>query len=120
VWDGRTRWGTRAVDRRYAVRVEATTPLGTRVLSSRVRLDTTRPAVRISRAVAARRTSVTVVLGEAALLKVRFGTSTVVSLDATAGKHTISRAGVFRYVRAIALDAAENRAATARVRVRRR
>jgi flagellar hook assembly protein FlgD len=119
VWDGRTRWGTRAVDRRYTVRVEATTPLGTRVLSSRVRLDSTPPAVRISRAVASRRTSVTVVLGEAALLKVRFGASTVVWLDAAAGTHTISRAGVFRYVRAIAWDGAENRAAAPRIRVRR-
>jgi hypothetical protein len=54
------------------------------------------------------------------LLKVRFGTSTVATLDATAGTYTLSRAGVFRFVRAIAWDAAENRAATARVRVRRR
>jgi flagellar hook assembly protein FlgD len=119
VWDGRTRRGTRAVDRRYVVRVEATTPLGTRVLSRRIRLDTTPPAVRISRAVAGRRTRVTVMLGARASLKVRFGTSAVVSLDAAAGTHTISRAGVFRYVRAIAWDAAENRAATARVRVTR-
>jgi flagellar hook assembly protein FlgD len=120
VWDGWTRWGTRAAQRRYTVRVEATTYLGTRVLSRRVRLDTTPPAVRIARAVAGRRTRVTVVLGEAALLKVRFGTSTVATLDATAGTYTLSRAGVFRFVRAIAWDAAENRAATARVRVRRR
>jgi flagellar hook assembly protein FlgD len=120
VWDGWTRWGTRAAQRRYTVRVEATTSLGTRVLSRRVRLDTTPPAVRIARAVAGRRTRVTVVLGEAALLKVRFGTSTVATLDATAGTYTLSRAGVFRFVRAIAWDAAENRAATARVRVRRR
>jgi flagellar hook assembly protein FlgD len=120
VWDGRTRRGIRAVDRRYTVRVEATTSLGTRVLSRRVRLDKTPPAVRISRAVAGRRTRVTVVLGGAALLNVRFGASTVVSLAAAAGTHTISRAGVFRYVRAIAWDRAENRAATPRVRVTRR
>jgi hypothetical protein len=90
------------------------------VLSSRVKLDTTPPAVGIARAVAGQRTSVTVVLGEAALLKVRFGTSIAVSLSATAGTHTLSRAGVFRFVRALAWDAAENRAATPRVRVRRR
>jgi flagellar hook assembly protein FlgD len=120
VWDGRTRSGTRAVDRRYTVRVEATTSLGTRVLSRTVRLDTTPPGLRIATAVADRRTRVTVVLGEAALLNVRFGSSTVASLQATAGTHTISRAGVFRYVRAIAWDAAENRAATPRVRVTRR
>jgi flagellar hook assembly protein FlgD len=119
-WDGRTGSGTRASQRRYTVRVEATTSLGTRVLSSRVKLDTTPPSVRIARAVAGRRTSVTVVLGEAALLKVRFGTSIAVSLSATAGTHTLSRAGVFRFVRALAWDAAENRAATPRVRVRRR
>jgi flagellar hook assembly protein FlgD len=120
VWDGRTRWGTRAVDRRYTARVEATTFLGTRVLSGRVRLDTTPPGLRISRVFAGRRTSVTVVLGEAALLRVRFGASSVVSLGAAAGTHTISRAGGFRYVRATARDAAENRAATPRIRVRRR
>jgi len=119
-WDGRTGSGIRASQRRYTVRVEATTSLGTRVLSSRVRLDTTPPGVRIARAVAGRRTSVTVVLGEAALLEVRFGYSTVISLDATAGTHTLSRAGVFRFVRALAWDAAENRAATPRVRVRQR
>jgi flagellar hook assembly protein FlgD len=119
-WDGRTGSGTRASQRRYTVRVEATTSLGTRVLSSRVRLDTTPPAVRIARAVAGRRTSVTVVLGEAALLKVRFGSSTPVSLAASAGTHTLSRAGVFGFVRALAWDAAENRAVTPRVRVRRR
>jgi flagellar hook assembly protein FlgD len=117
-WDGRTGSGTRASQRRYTVRVEATTSLGTRVLSRRVRLDTTPPGVRIAKAVAGRRTYVTVVLGEAASLRVRFGSSTVASLHAIAGTHTLSRAGVFRYVRAIAWDAAENRAATARVRVR--
>ncbi len=118
VWDGRTGSGTRASQRRYTVRVEATTSLGTRVLSSRVRLDTTPPSVSIARAVAGRwTTSVTVVLGEAALLKVRFGSSTAVSLAAAAGTHTVSRAGAFRFVRAIAWDAAENRAATPWVRV---
>jgi flagellar hook assembly protein FlgD len=120
VWDGRTRSGTRAVDRRYTVRAEATTSLGTRVLSRTVRLDTSPPGLRIARAVAGRRTRVTVVLGEAALLNVRFGSSTLVSLDATAGTHTISRRGVFRYVRAVAWDRAENRAVTRRVRVTRR
>jgi hypothetical protein len=120
VWDGRTGSGTVAAERRYTVRVEATTSLGTRVLSRRVRLDTTPPGVRIARAVAGRRTYVTVVLGEAALLRVRFGSSTAATLDVTAGTHTFSRAGVFRYVRAIAWDGAENRAATRRVRVRSR
>jgi flagellar hook assembly protein FlgD len=119
-WDGRTGSGTRASQRRYTVRVEATTSLGTRVLSHRVRLDRTPPVVRIVRAVAGRRTRVTVVLGEAALLRMRFGSSTAVLLAATAGTHTLSRVGVFRFVRAIAWDAAENRAATPWLRVRRR
>ena len=119
-WDGRTGSGTQASQRRYTVWAEATTSLGTRVLSRGVRLDTTPPDVRIARAVAGRRTRVTVVLGEAALLRVRFGSSTVISLDAAAGTHTLSRAGVFRFVRALAWDRAENRAATLRVRVRRR
>jgi hypothetical protein len=117
-WDGRTESGARVSQRRYTVRVEATTSLGTRVLSSRVKLDTTPPSVRIARAVAGRRTSVTIVLGEAALLKVRFGSSTTVEVAATAGTYTLSRAGVFRFVRVLAWDAAENRAATPRVRVR--
>jgi len=119
-WDGRTGSGTRASQRRYTVRVEATTSLGTRVLSRGVRLDSTPPALRVARAVAGRRTSVTVVLGEAALLKVRFGSSIVALVAATAGTHTLSRVGVFRFVRAIAWDAAENRATTAWARVRRR
>jgi flagellar hook assembly protein FlgD len=119
-WDGRDRSGIRASDGRHTVRVEATTSLGTRVLSRRVRLDTVPPGVRILRAVAGRRTSVTVALDETALLRVRFGSSTALSLEAAAGTYVLSRAGVFGFVRAFAWDAAENRRATARVRVRRR
>jgi flagellar hook assembly protein FlgD len=118
-WDGRTRAGARVADGTYTVRVEATTSLGMRALSRRVGLDTMPPSVRIVRAVARSRTRVTVVLGESAVLKVWFGSSTIVTLNAAAGTHVVSRAGVFRVVRVVAWDVAENRGATPRVRVRR-
>jgi flagellar hook assembly protein FlgD len=118
-WDGRTRAGARVADGTYTVRVEATTSLGTRVLSRRLGLDTTPPSVRILRAVASRRTYVTVRVGEPAVLKVWFGSSTILTLDAGVGTYVVSRAGVFRRVRVVAWDAAENRGATPRVRVRR-
>jgi len=119
-WDGRTRAGVRVADGRYTVRVAATTSLGTRGLSRTVRLDTTPPRVRILKAVAGRRTRVTISVDEAAVLKVWFGSSSIATLDAGAGTHVFSRAGVFRVVRAIAWDAAENRGATSWVRVRQR
>jgi flagellar hook assembly protein FlgD len=119
-WDGRTRAGARVADGTYTVRVEATTSLGMRVRSRRVGLDTTPPSVRIARAVARSRTRVTVVLGEPGLLRVWFGSTAIVSMNATAGTHVVSRAGVYRVVKAAAWDAAENRSPTARARVRRR
>jgi flagellar hook assembly protein FlgD len=120
-WNGRTSSGARAADGSYRVRVEATTSLGTRALSTLVRLDTTPPAARIVGAsTGGTRTTVTITVSEAALLKVWFGTSPVVLLNATAGTHTLSKAGVFRVVQTRAWDAAENPSAIARARVRRR
>jgi flagellar hook assembly protein FlgD len=117
-WDGSSR-GTRAADRRYRVRVEAETTLGTRVLRKQLRLDTTAPTVRIIRAVARRRTSATITVSEAGLLRVWFVTSPVVVLNVSAGTHVVSHAGVFRRVRARAQDAAGNRSTFASLRVRR-
>jgi flagellar hook assembly protein FlgD len=120
-WNGKNRRGVVVRDRSYRIRVEATTSLGTRALSKHVRLDTTAPITRIIGAwTGGRRTSATITLSEAALLKVWFGTSPVVLLNATAGTHVLSKAGVYRVVRARAFDAAENSSDIARARVRRR
>jgi flagellar hook assembly protein FlgD len=120
-WDGQTRRGGRAADGRYRIKVEATTSLGTRVLSMHVRLDTKAPVVRIVRATAgSRRTTATITLDEAALLKVWFGRTRAVVLSAPPGTHLVSHRGVFRRVRATARDLAENRSALVRTRVSRR
>ena len=118
-WDGQDSAGLRIADRTYRVRVEATTALGTRVLSRRVRIDTAPPTARIlSAATGGKRTSVTVAVSEPALLKLWFGTTAAVSVHVSAGMHTISKAGAFSVVRVRAWDAAENASALARARVR--
>ncbi len=120
-WSGKNRQGTRAADGKYRVKVEATTSLGTRVLSKHVWLDTRPPAVRIVRATAGnRRTTATITLGEAGRLKVWFGRSEAVVLKVSAGTHVVSHAGVCRNVRATVRDAAENLSPVASARVRRR
>jgi hypothetical protein len=120
-WDGENRYGALARDRVYRIRVEATTSLGTRALSKPVELDTVAPRARIVGAwTGGRRTTATITLSEAALLKIWFGTSRVVLLNATAGTHVVSKAGAFRVVQARAWDAAENPSDIARARVRRR
>jgi flagellar hook assembly protein FlgD len=118
-WDGKTGLGNRAADGKYRIRVEATTTLGTRILSKHVWVDTRAPVVRIVRAAAgSRRTTVTIALGESGLLKVRFGTTPAVVLNASAGTHVLSHWGVFRRVRATARDVAENLSPVAEARVR--
>jgi flagellar hook assembly protein FlgD len=120
-WDGKNRYGALARDRAYRIRVEATTSLGTRRLSKPVELDTVAPRARIVGAwTGGRRTTATITLSESALLKIWFGTSRVVLLNATAGTHVVSKAGAFRVVQARAWDAAENPSGIARARVRRR
>jgi flagellar hook assembly protein FlgD len=119
-WDGRNRYGAVALDRRYRIRVEATTSLGTRALSEPVLLDTTAPRLRIIDArTGGRRTSVTITLDEAARVKVWFGTSSAKVLNMTPGTHVVSKSGAYRVVRARAFDAAENASDIARARVRR-
>jgi hypothetical protein len=61
---------------------------------------------------------VTIALGESGLLKVRFGTTPAVVLNASAGTHVLSHWGVFRRVRATARDVAENLSPVAEARVR--
>jgi flagellar hook assembly protein FlgD len=120
-WSGKTRQGTRAVDGKYRVKVEATTSLGTRVLSKHVWLDTRPPAVRIVRATARdRRTTATITLTQAGRLKVWFGRTDAVVLNVSAGTQVVSHAGVFRNVRATARDVAENLSPVASARVARR
>jgi flagellar hook assembly protein FlgD len=119
-WDGQTRLGARAADGKYRITVEATTSLGTRLLTKHVWLDTRAPVVRIVRATAgSRRTTATITLDEAGLLKVWFGPNRAVVLNASAGTHVVSHRGVFRWVRAAARDVAENVSEPARARVRR-
>jgi flagellar hook assembly protein FlgD len=121
LWDGKTRFGTRAADGRYRIKVEATTALGTRVLSKHVWLDTRAPTLRIVRAIAgSSRTRATITLDEAGLLKVWFGRTRAVVLNAPAGTQVVSHPGVFRRVRATARDVAGNRSAVARARAARR
>jgi flagellar hook assembly protein FlgD len=118
-WDGKTGLGTRAADGKYRIRVEATTSLGTRILSKHLWVDTRAPVVRIVRAAAgSSRTTATITLDEPALLKVWFGRTPAVVLNASAGTHVLSHAGVFRRVRATARDVAENLSPVAKARVR--
>ena len=114
-WDGRA-GGTRVADGLYSFRIRATTSLGTRTLSQRVRVDTTRPVVRIVSAAAQTRTKVTLRLSEAARVRVWFGPvgwwgGTTVTEDLPAGTSTVVNDGRYGGVRVIATDAAENRSA---------
>jgi flagellar hook assembly protein FlgD len=119
-WDGLNRYGRRAAERSYRIRVEATTSLGTRILSQRVRLDVTPPRVRIlSASTGGVRTRVKITVDEGALLRVWFGTSRATILDVTAGTCVVSKEGAFRVVRAKAVDRAENAGTVVRARVRR-
>jgi flagellar hook assembly protein FlgD len=73
-WDGRDLDGARVADRRYAFSVDATTDLGTRTLHRAVLVDTSRPVLRIERAVSRdERTVVRFWLSERAALRVWYG-----------------------------------------------
>ena len=118
-WNGLNRYGRRAAERSYVIRVEATTSLGTRILPQRVRLDVTPPRARIlSASTGGVRTRVKITVDEDALLRVWFGTSRAVILDVTAGTRIVSKKGAFRVVRAKAVDRAENAGTVVRARVR--
>jgi flagellar hook assembly protein FlgD len=123
-WKGRDRDGERVADGRYWIRVRATSALGTRGLRENVRVDTTRPVVRIVSAVARRRTKVTLWLSEAARLRIWFGPVTwrggeVIVRERSAGTSTVYRPTVYGGVRVAGWDAAGNRSAAVKARIRR-
>src|SRR5206468_7860333 len=96
-WNGRA-GAARVADGLYLLRVRAITSLGTRTLSQRVRVDTTRPVVRIVSAVAQTRTKVTLRLNEAARVRVWFGPvgwwgGTTVTQDLAVGTSTVVHDG---------------------------
>jgi flagellar hook assembly protein FlgD len=107
-WNGRNGDGRRVADGRYSIQIKAATSLGTRTRSRRVSTDTSPPSARIVSAVARRRTRIVVHVSEPASLRVRFGSSAPFWRDVRAGRSTIVRNGVFRRVRILARDAAEN------------
>jgi flagellar hook assembly protein FlgD len=114
-WDGRI-GEARVADGVYKLRVQATTSLGTRTLTKRVRVDTTRPTVRILSAAAGTRTKVTLWLSEAARTRVSLGPAgwwggTSILVDLPAGTSTVLHDGRYGGVRVIARDAAGNRSA---------
>jgi flagellar hook assembly protein FlgD len=116
-WDGGDRYGMRAPDGMYRIRVDATTTtFGTRTLRRGVRVDTIRPGLRIRRAVYRDdRTIVRFWLGEPATLLVWWGAPRWWSWDREgeierdAGYHRVALAGRAAEVRLRAVDAAENR-----------
>lgn len=75
VWDGRESGGSPAADRTYTVIVDATTAsLGTRRLTAKVALDTTKPVTRILRARRVKRgTSLRLSVSEDVRLAIRLG-----------------------------------------------
>jgi flagellar hook assembly protein FlgD len=110
-WGGRNREGAVA-DGRYDAVVEATTSLGTRVLSVPLVVDTRDPAVRI---VSARhrkdgRTAVRLWLSEAATVRLRYGSPALAGVREIRRQAGYSRLTLPRAtrVRAQAEDAAEN------------
>lgn len=124
VWDGRDVDGARVADRRYAVRVDATSTLGTRTLRHPVLVDTAAPVVRIERAV--RRDERTVVhfwLGERAALRAWYGSpdwsseERWVDIERDAGECRVVLPAAVAEVRLRAEDQAGNRrSAVARTR----
>jgi flagellar hook assembly protein FlgD len=123
-WNGRDASGIRASQGSYTARVEATTSLGTRVLARGVRLDTTRPVVKILSATFHVRTKVTVTLSEPARLTMWFGpvgwwNGDTISVELPAGTRSVYRNGRYGGVRIIAMDVAGNRSGAVTAKVRR-
>ncbi len=116
-WNGRRGNGTRVTDGAVSARVLATTSLGTRSLSLPVRLDTTRPVVRV---LWLRRvngvTRLRFSLSEAATVRIFYGHATWSDGDdivrpRRAGEHVFSRRVNAAVVRIVATDKALNRSA---------
>jgi hypothetical protein len=123
VWNGRTADGA-FPDGRYALRVEATSALGTRKLYARVVLDTVRPRLRV---VGTRRrpsrTKVLIWLSEPAALHIWWGSPTwrdgrsrrIASRPAGTSSFRVS--GHPRQIRVAAWDPARNRSRYRRLRL---
>ena len=116
-WNGRRSNGMRVTDGAVNAYVLATTSLGTRALSRPIRLDTTRPVVRVLSlkmvdGVARLRFS----LSEAATVRIFYGRYIWSDGDdivrtRRAGEHMLYRRVIARVVRLVATDAAFNRSA---------
>jgi flagellar hook assembly protein FlgD len=117
-WNGRDRDGHRVPDGTYSIRLEATTPLGTRGRKRSARADLTHPTVRVVSAVARRRTRLVVRVSEPVRLVVRYGSSDPVTEELPAGESVLTRSGGVRRVSVVAWDAAENRSDAVVARVR--
>ena len=123
LWDGSLSDGRRAPDGGYLVRVRATTALGTRTLERHVRVDTTRPSLRVLSARFVRGvTRIRLVLSEPARLRIWYGTETwydgdSIVLDRPAGEQRVRRRVQAGVIRIVARDVAGNvgRAVVARV-----
>jgi N-acetylmuramoyl-L-alanine amidase len=113
-WDGRLA-GRRARDGRYALRVEAITSLGRRVLRRPVQLDTVRPTVQLLRARSHRGViRLRFLLSEQAQVTIWYGTTawndgSSIVVDRAAGKRRVRRRTPARIVRIVARDEAGNR-----------
>jgi N-acetylmuramoyl-L-alanine amidase len=113
-WDGRLAGGP-ARNGRYTLRVEATTSLGRRVLNRSVRLDRTRPTVRLLAARFFRgATRLRFLLSEQAQLTIWYGTTTwsdgpSVAVARAPGERRVRRRIPARVVRIVAQDEAGNR-----------
>jgi N-acetylmuramoyl-L-alanine amidase len=113
-WDGRLA-GRPARDGHYAIRIEAVTSLGRRVLSRSVKVDRARPAVRLLAARFARGvTRLRLFLGEQAQLTIWYGTTawndgSSAVVDRAAGARRVRRRIPAHVVRIVAQDEAGNR-----------
>jgi flagellar hook assembly protein FlgD len=122
-WNGRNAAGDRVAGGAYTARVDATTTLGTRVLTRTLRVDLTRPVVRILSATReGTRTKVTFTLSEASRVNMWLGPVTwrdgvKLSFRTSAGKHSAFPDGEFSGVRIVAWDAAGNHSAAVTARV---
>jgi N-acetylmuramoyl-L-alanine amidase len=114
LWNGRLA-GRTARDGRYALRVEAFTSLGRRVLRRPVQLDTARPTLRLLAARFVRGvTRLRFFLSEEAQLTIWYGTrawsdGSSIVVDRPAGKRSVRRRIPARIVRIVARDEAGNR-----------
>jgi hypothetical protein len=122
-WDGRAGSNV-AADGSYALRVEATSFLGTRELAQSFTLDTTRPRARVLSARRGRNaTRLRLELSEPGLVRIWYGTHTWADGSSARVERPAGTSGVWRRVRADVVrvrswDAAGNRSRAVVVQVR--